>query len=892
MAPARPVHGTGKFPNERMLVGSEPGWKEMMQGKPFVGPVGDEIDGLLGRIGWPRKFWFLTNLFRRPAPDKGVPHPSEDFQEGMHALKEELTRVQPKIIVPLGREAIRYFLGDVDVAEVWGLHLVPPVDIFERLPMLRADVTIAPQVHPAAGFHSPDENNRTLVGFENLGRILAGVVPARGLHADPFSNTSYREIYSAAEFQEWADTFNAQQFGAYEQFVANDTEGYPHAPWSIQLSGAAGEGILLRTPEVIAAYVEWAREAKPTTIFHSGLHDSKMNRIMGGLDILDEGLPFEDTMLMAYELGVIPQGLKPLAVRECAMPMQDYMDVLGDAQDKHARAYLTKVWEWQNAVHQKLRKEDFDFQINVAKRRIKVLPKLPKSGLLKAADRVLGAKDPYKLWGDQVLDLQVEAHNAFGAMPEASLSDVDPKVALRYAARDPDATGRVCAALMPRIRAMGLEPVYRLDLSTYPVLDRMMRMGLTPDPAAFKRLAGLLDVEIEALRVKLAGITGIDTFNPNSGDQVADYLYHTLEVDQLGKRTDSGRGSTNDKVLEALQRMYPEYPEIEDIRHYREYYKLRWTFVERMPELVNRWPFDNRIHCELMLNRTPSGRLAAKNPNLLAMPKHGKFAKAFRACFVARDGHLLLSMDESQAELRVGAHLSQDPVMLAIYRGELRNPDGSMIDIHANMGMRVLGKPGKDQDSGERTAMKAINFGYWMGQTRVGLALELRKSGMDIDEDDAQRWIDEADKTYAGAVIYKKQMIAEAEKNGYVRCAMSGRIRYVGGIRSKDQRVKAEAERFAYSTPIQEGAQVIGKYALASAWKDVYVPERRQGRYVEPLLWTHDDLLSEVDARYIFDVAPRLQKIMVTAPEGFTVPLETKPEVGVTWADMVELELR
>jgi hypothetical protein len=347
-----------------------------------------------------------------------------------------------------------------------------------------------------------------------------------------------------------------------------------------------------------------------------------MNRIMTGIDILGEGFDVEDTMLMAYELGVIPQGLKALAVRECAMPMMGYQEVLGDAQERHTLRYLNELWGRENARYQRMRDEDFRFQKDILKRRIKVRPKLPKLPLMSAAERVLGSKDPYKLWNNQNDDVLAGAYKVMRSeVPEASLSDVDPEVAIRYAGRDPDATLRVAHQLLPRVRAMGLEPVYRLDLSTLPIIARMMDVGIKPDPEAFAKLSTLLDKELLVLQRKLADVTTWGDFNPNSGDQVAEYLYGVLGVEQQGKQTDSGRGSTNDKVLEALQRMYPEYPQIADIRSYREYHKLRWTFVERLPELVERWPFDQRIHCELMLNRTPSGRLAAKAPNLLAMPR-------------------------------------------------------------------------------------------------------------------------------------------------------------------------------------------------------------------------------------------------------------------------------
>lgn len=880
-------HGIGRAPCQFMLVGSTPGYKEMLRGTPFVGPTGEEVDRLLALIGFPRALWFLTNFFRRPAPridNKEMPRPGEDYEIAGHHLKLELARVQPKLIVPLGREAIRYFLGDVDTDEVWGLHLKPPADVQVRLPMLRKDVTIAPQVHPASGFHSPEASNQVLRGFELLARILKGKTPARYLYDDPIPEPNYRELFTADEFYAWANDYAAMLE------VANDTEGTPRFPWSVQLTKSDGEGIILRTPEAMGAMHDWARETRPTMTFHNALYDVRMNRVQG-LDIFEAGIPFDDTQLIAYELGVIPQGLKALAVRECAMPMLGYKEVLGDAQDRHARAYLQDIWNKLNVDHQRLRQWDFEFQTRVKGRRIKKLPTIPKHDLMKTAERVLSSKEPARLWLDQTDDRQVEAFGLMRyEMPEASLSDVDPEIAIRYAGRDPDATRRVKKVLYPRLQEMGLEEVYRLDLATLPILDRMMSVGMLPDHDAFSRLALVLDDEIDNLRRKLIADTGINNFNPNSGDQTASYIFDNLGLDMLGKRTDSGRGSTNDKVLEALEKMYPEYGAIADIRQYREYYKLRWTFVERLPEMVDRWPFDGRIHCELMLTRTPSGRLAAKNPNLLAMPKHGKYAKLFRACFVPRDGCMFVSADESQVELRGLAHLSQDPVMCAIFRGQKRNPDGSAIDLHAATAQRIFGVAPKDQDdSKHRLPAKAVNFGIPMGMTKVGLCLELQKGGVEgVTEDDAQRWIDETEAMFAEVPVYKQAMIAEAEKNGYVRC-FSGRIRYVGGIRSRDDRVRAEAERFAFSTPIQEIAQAVGKRALAKAWRDVYVPEQKRGHYVQPLLWTHDDLLSEIEIPQVLRVAQELKAILTEPPPGFSIPLQTTPEAGLTWADLVKL---
>ena len=867
-----------------MIVGNQPGWKECRTGIPFSGPTGEELDRLLSVVGLVRSHGFLTNLLRELPPEKNGDHTPEQYAYGLECLKRELTRVKPKLIIPLGRDAIQVFLGkDVDVAEVWGLHLLPPPEVFAQLPMLRPDVTIAPQVHPAQGFHSPEASSQTLVGFEQLRRILRGEVPARGLYNDPYPETNYREVRTVAEFEQWAGDINAVvEIGA-------DTEGYHHATWSLQLTKMPGEGIVVRDSRIVNAVRDWLVATRPMLVFHHGLHDISILRVMG-IDVIELGIPFADTMLMAYELGVIPKGLKSLAVRECGMPMLSYQEVLGDAQDRLGRDWLYPLWEKLNARMQAMRKEDFEFQRTVCKRRIKVLPTLPKSDLQRSVERCLGSKEPARLWNDQVIDRQVEAHALHGDMPEASLSDVDYDTAIRYAGRDPDATLRLAHVLRPRVKDMELESVYNLDLSTYPILDRMMQVGLQPHLPSVEKLAQTLDAELALLLQRLRAMTGSDTFNPNSGDQVAVYLYEDLQLEPLGKLTNSGRGSTNDKVLEALEKMHGiELPAIADIRSYREYYKLRHTFVGAVPELWNRRPFDGRIHCQLMLMNTPSGRLAAKEPNLLAMPKHGKFAKAFRRCFVAGERRLLLSSDESQIELRGLAHLSQDPVMCAIFRGEKRNKDGSLIDLHAAMAERIFGVPPHLQDeSKHRLPAKSCNFGMPMGMTAIGLCLELRKGGLEVDEDDAQRWIDEADKLYAKVPEYKAACVAEAQKHGYIRC-LSGRIRYIGGIRSRDQRVRAEAERFAFSTKIQESAQWVGKQVLSAAWDNIYVPLRKRGHWIEPLLWIHDDLLSEMEDDLVLEVAPKLRTCMTNPPYGFSVPLACAPEAGVNWSDMVKV---
>jgi len=468
-----------------------------------------------------------------------------------------------------------------------------------------------------------------------------------------------------------------------------------------------------------------------------------------------------------------------------------------------------------------------------------------------------------------------------GDMPLASLDDIDFADAKFYACRDADGTCRLEPILSSRLRHMSLESTYRLELDTYHLLDRMMMVGVRPDLPHFARLSFKLQGEIETLRYKLEKATGLEGFNANSGDQVADYLFGTLGLPEYKRTSPDGRASTNDKILEALEHEFGlQHPEISLTRKYRETYKLKHTFVDRIPDFTARWPHDGRVHFTIRTTRVVTGRLAASDPNFLAQPEHGQFAKDFKDGWVAEDGHVLAAWDESQIELRVLAHLSQDPYMMGVFRGDIRNPDGSLIDLHAALAQRIFGVPPDQQDkSKHRLPAKAINFGIPMGMTVKGLTLELRKNGLMVDEDDVQKWLDEADRTYARVPEYKKRMIAEAKANGFVRC-LSGRIRYIGGIKSWDERIRSEAERFAFSTPIQEGAQFLMKMAEKEVWKLLCL-YRRKGFYAEPLVQKHDALYFELAEGLQFNFNEHMRYCMVDAVEhNLSVPLDIEGEWG------------
>lgn len=880
IVPKEWVPGEGPLPSRIMLLGESPGWQEDRDKRPFVGKTGKELNRFLGLLHLDRRRLYITNLYKNYKGERtGKGYAHEDLVLNEPTLLQELEACQPTLIVTLGREAARWLLGDVDIESVHGIPWKLPVS--DKFSMLRKRPIVFPIVHPAAGFHNPEMSPYVVVGFQQLGLYLqtkGKALPPRELFDDPIKDPDYSEITSPDMLDAALADLSASSL------LALDTEGWPGNPWSVQVSLERGRAYLIRAvrPDLLRALDARLHRVRPTVILHNALHDLTVGRSLG-LTLHD--LPFHDTMILAYLLQIEPQGLKQGCLRHCNMRMRSYEEVLAGTTNRLAQEYLIWLWEGEEFAHDERRLAEFEAR-KAAGRRIKKIPELPRSPFHKALQRAIQSKRPAALWEEQDEAIQAEGVRKLGLMPQATLDYVDPEKAIRYGCRDADGTTRLLPVYLERARALKLDAVYDLERSTYPFLARMQQAGVKPDLEHFKDVSVGLGAEIESLQHELAQATGLPAFNANSGDQVAAYLFDRLGLEPV-KLTKSGRGSTNDKILEALEHEHPEYPVLSTIRSYRETYKLKYTFVDQLPAFCNRWPHDGRIHSTFRTTRVITGRLAATDPNMLAQPEHGKFAKDFRRGWVAEPGHVLCQWDESQVELRGLAHLSQDPVLLAVYRGEMRNPDGSLIDLHARLAQRIFGGDVRDymKKCLQRLAAKAINFGIPMGMTNKGLSVELRKNGVDADEDTAQRWLDDTLSLYKGVPVFMDECIAEARRNGFIRC-MSGRIRYIGGIHSADERVREEAERFAFSTKIQESATYIMKQAEASIYEDVLVPLWGQGKWVEPILQVHDALKFECEEGLEQDLHLFVSEAMTHVPHGLSVPLAVEGEWGYNMADM------
>lgn len=906
------IRGEGPIPCRYICIREFPGKDEAYSGRPFHGKAGREVERYFDGTRLPAfGDVFATSYIKEWAGPDGD-YTAADYARDLPELETEIRAVRPTYVFALGRGVTRHFLGDVDLEEVHSIPWRLPLESdSRRLFEAPEDVVVVPIINPAAGFRSPELSALSAYGFAQLEGILDGRIAPRILYDDPIPHPVYEELTDEG-------ILNDLMLSA--SVLSCDTEGWPHAPWSIQLTTRDGHAYIIRyrNKALIELFAAWVN-ADPQQyffIFHNSLHELAMFRAFG---IDTTRLRFEDTMIGAYNLQLEPQGLKPLSLRFCNMKMMHYDECMGDASFRLAQDWLLMAHEMEEIEHGEKCQQEFvrltttpytDAKGKIkAGRKIKVAPKLPKSDLHKAVERCLRSANPRKLWGDQVIDRHVEGAPKYGEIWEATLDHVPYDRAIRYAGRDSDATHRLKPCLVERLKTSELLPVYAADLATVPLIDRMQQIGIKPDLAHFRSLGVELGIEIvevhERIRLRLVGAgvsefagsaTGGSSgqgdrsdqrvFNPNSTYHVGELLYEKFSLDVL-KRTPGGDPSTNDKILEALEKDIhldrPVRDLIADIREYREIYKLKHTFVDKIPDFVNCWPHDGRIHPTYRITRVVTGRLAASNPNILALPKHGKFATRFRQGFVAGDGQVLASWDLSQIELRVLAHLSEDPVLLAAFRtGQ---------DLHAKLAQRIFGGEEKDHKKGTtRLAAKAVNFGIPMGMTNVGLCIELRKNGVDVNEDDAQRWLTETMLLYGSVPVYQQSKIAQARRYGYVT-DLRGRRRYIGGIRSWDDAIRSEAERFAFSTPIQAGAQSIMKRAEAHIYTEVLLPRWAADDQVEPLVQIHDDLVFECEQRIVKDLDKQIVYALTQVPaDDLIVPIETSGDCGPNWGDMHEIQ--
>jgi DNA polymerase I len=419
---------------------------------------------------------------------------------------------------------------------------------------------------------------------------------------------------------------------------------------------------------------------------------------------------------------------------------------------------------------------------------------------------------------------------------------------------------RLAPALREEVEKQGLAEIYeKIDLPLAPVLARMEAAGVRVDQKELEDISTKAQDEITRLEKECYELAGFE-FKINSPQQLAEVLFDRLNLQPSRKTRTKGR-STAAEVLAELALVH-DLPK--KVLEYRELTKLKSTYADALPRLIH--PATGRLHTRFNQTGTATGRLSSSNPNLQNIPVRTELGREIRAAFVAAPGHLLLSADYSQIELRILAHLSEDSILSeAFRRGE---------DIHSRTAQEVFGVGPLAQTREHRRVAKVINFGVIYGLSAFGLAQQLG-----IDTKDASKFIAAYFERYSGVKKYLDRQIVEVRKSGFTK-TIFGRTRPIPEINSPQVNLRNFAERTAMNTPMQGAAADLIKLAM------IELDRRLAGEFKSRMiLQVHDELLLEAPELEM----PRLTKLVKEVMEGvhkLSVPLVAETKAGPNWRDM------
>ncbi|BAO36425.1 DNA polymerase I [Serratia marcescens] len=429
-----------------------------------------------------------------------------------------------------------------------------------------------------------------------------------------------------------------------------------------------------------------------------------------------------------------------------------------------------------------------------------------------------------------------------------------------YAAEDADVTLQLHLAMWPQLKQSAelLTVFNEIEMPLLPVLSHIERTGVLIDPAILsahsqelaKRLA-----ELEAQAHELAE----EPFNLASTKQLQAILYEKQKLPVL-KKTPGGAPSTNEEVLAELALDYP-LPKV--ILEYRGLAKLKTTYTDKLPLMIN--PVSGRVHTSYHQAVTATGRLSSSDPNLQNIPVRNEEGRRIRQAFIAPEGYRIVAADYSQIELRIMAHLSQDEGLLKAFA------EGK--DIHRATASEVFGVP-LDKVTGEqRRSAKAINFGLIYGMSAFGLARQLG-----IPRGEAQRYMDLYFERYPGVLDYMERTRQQASEQGYVS-TLDGRRLYLPDVRSSNAMRRKAAERAAINAPMQGTAADIIKRAMieVDAWL-----QGQEKPLVRAIMQVHDELVFEVHESVIEEASQRIRQLMEGSMT-LAVPLKVDVGVGMNW---------
>jgi len=456
----------------------------------------------------------------------------------------------------------------------------------------------------------------------------------------------------------------------------------------------------------------------------------------------------------------------------------------------------------------------------------------------------------------QVITYAEVAGSGAKAIP---FDQVEVSKACHYSCEDADITLRLANLLMPRIEAEGFSELFhRVELPLVEVLAVMEMNGVRLDLPLLSIMSREFERQLEKMSQEIYALAG-EPFNINSPQQLGKVLFERLKLPG-GKRTKTGY-STDVEVLNELSKGYPLPAKVLE---YRSLSKLKSTYVDALPQLVN--PATGRIHTSFNQTVTATGRLSSSEPNLQNIPIRSPEGRRIREAFLPDRGSLILSADYSQVELRILAHLSCDTSLIETFqKGE---------DIHAATAAEIFRVPPGEVNPEMRRLAKVINFGIIYGISAFGLSKELG-----VPPSVAQAYIANYFQKYHGVRDYIDKSLELARERGYVTTLMNRR-RYIPDIRSSNRSMRQFAERIAVNAPIQGTAADLIKVAMINIHRR-FLQEKRKTKLI---LQIHDELVFEVPEKELEQVKVLVKEEMEGVMKLY-IPLKIDMGVGKNWAE-------
>lgn len=444
---------------------------------------------------------------------------------------------------------------------------------------------------------------------------------------------------------------------------------------------------------------------------------------------------------------------------------------------------------------------------------------------------------------------------------QGNMRDLAPEAVYKYACEDADVTLKLKNKLEKELEENGVKPLFEeIEMPLVPVLAYMERNGVRIDTEALKETSKHFTARMHQIEEEVHQMAGVD-FNIASPKQVGEVLFDRMKIIEKAKKTKTGQYVTSEEVLESLR---GKHEIIGKILEHRGLKKLLGTYIDALPLLIN--PTTGRIHTSFNQTVTATGRLSSSNPNLQNIPIRNEDGKEIRKAFIPDDGCEFFSADYSQIELRIMAHLSEDPHMIDAFNNEQ--------DIHAATAAKIYKVKLEEVTREQRSKAKTANFGIIYGISVFGLAERLN-----VDRKEAKELIDGYFENYPHVKEYMDKSIQVAREKGYIETIFK-RKRYLPDINSRNAVVRGYAERNAINAPIQGSAADIIKVAMIR----IYQRFKKEGLQSKMILQVHDELN--------FSVVPsergKVEQIVLSEMEAaykMKVPLHTDCGWGQNWLE-------